>query len=235
LLDMTRTAAYGRRYAFLTPVVLNEGVLNLERNIPPRDVRIVATAASLAVRGDLHRGLIPALMSAVTRVHEPGNVLEEPGRFPSVDFVEFPLNTDAGRYIRTGPSFLYRWLPYGTAVLLDRLKVMALPLVALLLPLFRIGPPLYQWRIRSRIYRWYAAVREIDVFLLSAAPGDRESVRRQIQELEREVAAVAVPLAYTGELYHLRLHIRLLQERLGPPGVRSRDEAAEGEVPQWRK
>jgi hypothetical protein len=73
------------------------------------------------------------------------------------------MNGNASRWIRNGPSFLYRWLPYGTAVVLDRLKVLLLPLVALLLPLFRIAPPLYQWRVRSRVYRWYAAVRAIDV------------------------------------------------------------------------
>jgi hypothetical protein len=101
-------------------------------------------------------------------------------------------------------------------VLLDRLKVLALPLVALLFPLFRVGPPLYQWRIRSRIYRWYAEVRAIDLRLLDEEPVDRQQLRRDLMQLEREVASVSVPLAYTGELYHLRLHIQLLRGRLGP-------------------
>lgn len=215
ILDMDRTTAYGRRFSFLTPVVLSEGVVNLERNIPPRDTRLVATAASLAARGDLNPSLIPALLDAVTRVHEPGGVLEQPREFPSVDFVDLPLNQDARRYIRNGPSFLYRWLPYRTAVVLDRLKVLVLPFVALLIPLFRIGPPLYQWRIRSRIYRWYGAVREIDTMLLSGTIQDKEATRGRLLALEREVASVSVPLAYAGEQYHLRLHIRLLQERLG--------------------
>jgi hypothetical protein len=37
----------------------------------------------------------------------------------------------------------------------------------------------------------------------------------RLKTLEREVASVNVPLAYTGELYHLRLHIQLLQQRIG--------------------
>jgi hypothetical protein len=65
--------------------------------------------------------------------------------------------------------------------------VLALPFVALLLPLFKIGPPLYQWRVRSRIYRWYADVRAIDMRLL--ADSDRESILRQLHELEHDVAA----------------------------------------------
>jgi hypothetical protein len=35
-----------------------------------------------------------------------------------------------------------------------------------------------------------------------------------LKELEREVASVSVPLSYAGELYHLRVHISFLQEKL---------------------
>jgi TRAP-type uncharacterized transport system substrate-binding protein len=212
-LDLERTGAYGRVFPFLTAVTLDEGVLNLERNIPPRDRRLVATAASLAARQDLHPALIPALLDAATRVHQAGGLLEKRRQFPSANLVDLPMNGDASRYIRNGPSFLYRWLPYGTAVVLDRLKVLLLPLVALLLPLFRIAPPLYQWRVRSRVYRWYAAVRDIDLAISSQQP-NVASLRGRLHALESDVASVSVPLAYTGELYHLRLHIHLLQEEL---------------------
>jgi TRAP transporter TAXI family solute receptor len=213
LLDLERTGAYGRVFPFLTPVSVDAGVLNLERNVPPRDTRLVATAASLVARQDLHPALIPALLDAATRVHQAGGLLEEPRQFPSATLVDLPMNPDASRYIRSGPTFLYRWLPYGTAVVLDRLKVFLLPLVALLLPLIRIAPPLYQWRVRSRVYRWYAAVRDIDVAISSERP-DVASLRRRLDALQADVASVSVPLAYTGEQYHLRLHIRLLQEEL---------------------
>jgi TRAP transporter TAXI family solute receptor len=123
LLDLNQTVAYSRRFPFLAPLVLSEGVLDVKRNIPPHDTRVVATSASLAARADLNPGLVPALLDVITRVHEPGGVLEQRRQFPSVDFVDLPLNEDAARYIRDGPSFLFRWLPYRTAVLLDRLLV----------------------------------------------------------------------------------------------------------------
>ena len=68
--------------------------------------------------------------------------------------------------------------------------------------------------------------------LLSPSPHDLESIRTRLQVLERDVASVSVPLAYAGEQYHLRLHIRLLQERL--EGLRSRPPAgdvAPGDAP----
>ena len=100
-------------------------------------------------------------------------------------------------------------------MLLDRLKILIFPILALLIPLFRIAPPLYTWRVRSKIYRWYTAVREIDSLVRKdEAIIDTGSLLRRLAELEREVASVSVPLSYTGELYNLRLHISLLQQQL---------------------
>lgn len=215
LVEFDRATAYSRLFTYLTPVILPEGVLNLQRNVPPRDTTLMAVSANLAARRDLNASLIPALLNAVTRVHRQGGLLEEKRRFPSVDFVDLPLNEDARRYIVNGPSFLYRWLPYGWAVLLDRLKILILPILALLIPLFRIAPPLYTWRIRSKIYRWYGAVRTIDLTVQeNKATLDADSLLRRLAELEREVASVSVPLSYTGELYNLRLHIGFLQQEL---------------------
>jgi TRAP transporter TAXI family solute receptor len=215
LLHFDRAPAYSRWFPFLTPVTLYEGVLNLERDVPPRDTPLVAVAANLAARRDLNPSLIPALLSAVTKVHQPGGVLEQKRQFPSIDFVDLPLNQDAARYIANGPSFLFRWLPYGTAAVLDRLKILVVPFLALLIPLFRLAPPLYSWRVRSKIYRWYAAVREINSMIQQGTiAGDAQSAIQRLKELEREVASVSVPLSYTGELYHLRLHIGFLQEKL---------------------
>jgi uncharacterized protein len=214
LLNFDRAPAYSRLFPFLTPVTLGEGVLNLERNIPSRDTTLLAACANLAAVRDLNASLIPALLSAMTEVHQPGGVLEQKRQFPSVYFVDLPLNEDARRYITNGPSFLFRWLPYGTAVLLDRLKILLLPFLALI-PLFRFAPPLYNWQVRRKIYRWYAAVREIDSIVEKGrSVGDADSVISRLKELEREVASVSVPLSYAGELYHLRLHIGFLQEKL---------------------
>lgn len=215
LLDFDRAAAYGRWFPFLTPVTLSEGVIDLQQNIPSHDTPLVAASANLAARADLNASLIPAVLNAVTRVHRAGGVLEPNRQFPSVDFIDLPLNEDARRYLINGPSFLFRWLPYGTAVLLDRLKILVLPLLALLLPLFKVAPPLYTWRIRSKIYRWYAAVREVESSIQEEkVSGDAASLIKRLSELDRQVASVSVPLSYTAELYHLRLHIRFLQEKL---------------------
>ena len=227
LVDFDRAAAYARWFPFLTPVTLSEGVLDLQKNLPRRDITLVAVTANLAARRDLNASLIPVLLNALSQVHQTGGLLERRRQFPSIDFVDLPLNQDATRYIVNGPSFLYRWLPYGWAVLLDRLKILIVPFLALLIPLLRIAPPLYNWRIRSKIYRWYASVREIDSTVQKHESVDANSLLRRLADLEREVASVSVPLSYTGELYNLRLHIDLLQQELEKRKVAKQTERRE--------
>lgn len=119
-------------------------------------------------------------------------------------------------YYESGPPFLQRYLPFWAATLVDRLKVMLVPLLALFLPLFRIMPPLYRWRVRSRIYSWYSELDNVDPE--SHHNLSREQLKEYLTELKRiedEVIKVTIPLSYSVELYELRLHVEYLRYKLG--------------------
>jgi len=213
LMDFNRAEAYTRIHRYLSVVTLPEGVIDLKRNLPSKQTQLLATSANLVSRRDLHPALIDLLLQAATEVHGRGGWFEQTGQFPNPDYLDFPLIKEAKRFYKYGPPFLQRYLPFWAATLVDRLKVMLLPLVALLLPLFKIMPPLYRWRMRSRIYPWYKEVRAIDKQAYQSTP-DIDSSLVELARIEREVANISVPLSFAEELYDLRLHISLVQERL---------------------
>ncbi len=216
LLSFQRHRAYSHRFPFLSRVILGQGVFDLEDDLPARDVSLLAAAASLVARHDLHEGLIPLLLEMMREVHGPGLIFEPPGEFPSTRYVELPLQAEARHYLEQGPSFLHRFLSFRMATGLDRAKILLLPLVTLLIPLFKMAPPLYRWRIRSRIYRWYEDLRQVDTSVETEPSG--EELMRQVAELcrlEKEVTdEVSVPLSYMDEYYRLREHIRLVSQKL---------------------
>ena len=74
-------------------------------------------------------------------------------------------------------------------------------------------PPLYTFRIRSRIFRWYRQLRQIEDSL-TAGKHPREELLDELNRLDAKVERIAVPLSYTDELYSLRGHIGLVRERL---------------------
>lgn len=218
LLNFERAAAYTRQHRYLSAVTLHQGVISLSADIPPQNMTLLAPAATLAARNDLHPALQTLIVRAASEIHGAGGVFEDPGQFPSTQFLDFPLSDDAKRFLENGPSFLERYLPFWAAVLVDRLKVMAIPLITLMIPLAKILPPAYRWRIRSRIYRWYKDLIRIERDLLDTEDDDiRQGLLDELAILHRDVKNLHVPLSYTDEVYNLRLHIDMVMRNLDQP------------------
>ncbi|MGI9428753.1 MAG: TAXI family TRAP transporter solute-binding subunit, partial [Bythopirellula sp.] len=216
LLSFERHKAYVRRHPYLTSVTLEQGVMDLERDLPAADVLLVAPAANLIANTELHDSLVPLLLRAATETHEGGSSIVSPGRFPSKEFVEFPLNESARLYFEFGPPFLQKYLPFWIASAIDRGKILLIPALTLLLPLFRVAPPLYRWRIHSRIYRWYLILREIEGDLREHADGKTLRERSEtLSTMEQELDDLdSVPLSYMEEFYNLRLHVEFVERRV---------------------
>jgi TRAP transporter TAXI family solute receptor len=213
LYEFAQAEAYARRYKFLSPVTLPRGVVDLSRNVPPRDTVLVAATCSLVAREDLHPALVQLLVQAASRIHGGSGWIAHAGQFPSALQSEFALARDAERYYRTGPPLLQRYLPFWLANLIDRMWVALFSIAVILIPLARVVPPLYRYRIRSRIYRWYRHLRQIED-ALGRKDADPAKLLEDLANLDLKAERVLVPLAYTDELYTLRSHIALVRERL---------------------
>jgi TRAP-type uncharacterized transport system substrate-binding protein len=213
LYQFPQAESYARRYPFLAPVVLPRGVVDLARDVPPQDLTLVATTTSLLARDDIHPALVQLFVQAASRIHSAPGWTARAGYFPNAQRGEFPLAKDAARYYQSGPPLLQRYLPFWLANLIDRMWVALFSIVAVLIPLSRLVPPLYEFRIRSRIFRWYRNLRQIesDHDLGEKTPAELSGA---LDKLEARVAAIAVPLSYTDEVYQLRGHIDLVRERL---------------------
>lgn len=214
LVSLKRAESYARLHRYLSHIVLLEGVLDMARNIPDKDFHLIAPSATLVARSELHPALVDLLMQVAAKVHDESSVLDEGKKYPSPENLDFPISAEAERFFKHGPPFLQRYLPFWAASLIDRLKFMLLPLLALLLPLMKVLPPTYRWRIRSRIYRWYEELHELDVWLKKDETEEnlREALK-VVNDMEQEVREVEVPLSYAEELYNLRLHIDLLRNQ----------------------
>lgn len=216
LMSFARAEAFSRRMPFLSHVTLPEGAIDLKRNVPEKDVSLVAPAAALVATPGLHKALIPLFLQAAEKAHEQGDLFSAAGEFPSKEYLPFALADESRRWFEEGPSFLYAYLPFWVASFIDRTKILLLPLVTLLFPLFRVAPPVLQWRIRSRVFRWYDVLREIDETLLKGK-ADEGTLRRRLEtldQLEQELDEVSVPLSYMAEYYHLRVHIGFIRDRI---------------------
>ena len=213
LMDFPQNEAYSRRFGFLSPVVLPRGIVDLSQNIPAEPVRLVATTTALLTREQTHPALVELFAQAARNIHSPAGWFNRARAFPTIEQSEYPISREAERTIQGGMPFLQRYLPFWLANLVERMWLALGIIVAVLLPLSRIVPPLYTFRIRSRVFRWYAQLRAIEE-RGNAEPQSVPELLNELDAVERRVARVIVPLSYADELYALRNNINLVRSRL---------------------
>lgn len=213
LMDFGQSEAYSRRFPFLTPVVLPRGVVDLAGDVPAQNVRLVATTTELLARESTHPALLQLFVQAARELHGPPGWFNRAGAFPTTEHSEYPVSREAERTIRGGAPFLQRYLPFWLANLVERMWLVLGIIIAVLLPLSRIVPPLYAFRIRSRVFRWYGQLREIEN-RIQAQQEDPALLVQELEQLDERVGRVSVPLSYADELYALRNNIAGVRSKL---------------------
>lgn len=215
LMDFPQSEAYSRRFAFLSPVVLPRGVVDLAANIPPQDVRLVAPTTALIDRKETHPALLQLFVQAGKQIHGGAGWFRRVRDYPNLANNELPIAAEAERSISNDKPFLQRYLPFWVANLVERMWLVMGIILAIMLPLSRIVPPLYAFRVRSRIFRGYAQLRDIEARIEHTGDGVKSGVLlNELNSLERRAEKITVPLSYTNELYALRANIQLVRRKL---------------------
>jgi TRAP transporter TAXI family solute receptor len=208
-----RADAFARRAPFLSKVDLPAGVIDPPGDLPDRDIVLVAPTAILLARDDLHPVIVDLLIDAAREVHGQGTLLNGPGVFPNTMPGEYETSEDAERFYRNGPGFLRRYLPLWTAVWVQRLLLIGLPLLAILGPLVRFAPSIWLWRIRRRIYRWNNELQFVELDMLEGRGNPVEHLQL-LKDIDRSLLHQRVPDAVNPELYVLRQHLRAVLAQL---------------------
>lgn len=215
LFHFDQAAAYERRFPFVSGLEVSRGLLSLSDDLPHRDLTTLSSRALLVINENFHPALTPLFLASARKIMAPGTLLDDPDTWPLEDRDAFPMLDEAEYFYSKGLPMLQRYLPFRIASLADRYIILLFPLLMVLFPLFKVAGPIYRWRIRSRIYRWYKDLRHTEKRLLkhSDSVDVNEEISR-LQLIQQDLAKVEVPLAYTHELYELHLHVRYVLQRL---------------------
>jgi TRAP transporter TAXI family solute receptor len=212
LMSFAQDRAYQRRFPFLTKLTFPRGVADLVRDFPPDDIKVLAPTANLIVRDDLHPALQTLLLQAASEVHGKSGFFQDAGEFPAYMDQMLPLSPEAARYFKSGPSFLQRYLPFWLAVLVDRLIVMLVPIFVLLIPLLKVAPAIYNWRVRSKVFRIYGELKFLEDDLKNHFdPAKLGDYRNRLDSIDDEASVLHVPLGFTDLTYTLREHVNLVR------------------------
>lgn len=219
IMPFDQADAYRMQFPFLTSVPLPMGSVSLAANVPPTNVTLIAPTAMLLARDDIHPALVTLLLRAASRLESGRQLFAPAGTFPTLQNLDFPLQSDAEHYFDRGPSLLYRYLPFWIAVWIQRMVVLIIPLLTML-PIVRLAPPAYRWQIQRKIYQGYKRLRHIEAEVdVASTPEQRSKLGRELDEVQGRLRKLKLPVAYAQQLYDLRGHVDFVRDRL-------RDQAA---------
>ena len=221
LANFPRADAYVALYPFLNKVVVPTGVGDLAANRPDSDKTLLAPKVSLAVRKSVHPAIQYALLSAAAEIHADPGIFQRAGQFPAAEPLGLPLSTEAQRFHKSGRPFLQHHFPFWMAVLIERLLVVLIPVLGLLYPLLRFIPTLYDWSMRSKVFRLYGEMRFLELQIERGdAKLDLDATTAHLDRIEQRAHQLRMPRAYASMVYSLLGHIALVRQRL------NRDRAA---------
>jgi uncharacterized protein len=213
--EARRAQAYLSRLPHLSLVTIGEGLLDLEKNYPASTLTLVSPMATLLCRDDLDGDIAALILQTCREIQSEGAWLEKAGDFPSKIGVTFPLLPEAKQFLEKGPSFFYKHLPFWAANAVNRLWIMAIPLVTLVFPLLKLALPTYRWRMRRRIAVRYRFLQAIDERVAAGTIGATiDEDIDHLRQYENELARLSVPVMFAGEFYSLRMHAYYLRTRL---------------------
>jgi TRAP-type uncharacterized transport system substrate-binding protein len=210
-----RADAYVALFPSLYKVVLPTGVADLARNIPPRDVTLLAVEASLVVHKGLHPALQYLLLEAASEIHGGPEIFHKAGRFPAAEAINLPLSAQAREFYQSGLPFAYRVLPLWLAGLTQRLLILLIPLFVLIFPAVRFLPAIYQYLIERPIYNLYGQLMALEAEVNQASPGPiPPELAAALEDLARRANMLSVPPRYSQRLFILKSHIALIREQV---------------------
>ncbi len=212
LMSFDQADAYTRNLSYLSKVSIPRGLLSIEHDLPRQDIQVIAATATLVAHDDVSPALVSLLLGASYDILKSYSRLQKVGEFPSSTGLDFPLHIDAEIYLKDGPSFLHRHLPFWTAVWVGRFVKIVIPLLVILIPLFTYIPATKNFFLRLKLAQVYEELKIIERNALD--PELQEKNYRDLEVIERRVGNIKVSMLDAKELYDLKGHVTDVRNRL---------------------
>lgn len=212
LMSFDQADAYTRNLTYLSKVTVPRGLLSIQHDQPRQDIRVMAATATLVAHENVSPALVSLLLGASYDILKSYSRLQKVGEFPSSAGLDFPLHVDAEIYLKDGPSFFHRHLPFWTAVWAGRFVKIVIPLLVILIPLFTYIPSAKNFFLRLKLAQVYEELKVIE--RNAQNPALKEKNFKDLEAIERRVGNIKVSMLDAKELYDLKGHVGEVRARL---------------------
>ena len=219
LMSFPNAEAFTIMFPDLVRLVLPQGVIDIDRNIPANDVPLIGSPTKVLVRSDVHPEIVQLLLQTMVEVHGGRQIFQRSGEFPNSTDTEYPVAPAAIDFYKNGPSFMQRHVPLWLSVHAQRAIAVLVAAIALGLPTARLLPLAYNWINRRRLFYWYAQLKKLEAsFDTSPVNQHLAKAQAEVERIEEAVSHIHFPLTFSDQLYNLRSHIDIVRRKITSHG-----------------
>jgi hypothetical protein len=212
LMSIEQAYGYPGRLSYVKPLLIMPGVLSIAKGLPASQKLTIAPVAELVSKKDLNPATIYLLMKISKKYFSKPGMLRAENEFPANAGLSFSLNEDADNYLKSGPSFLFQYLPFWVAVWVERMLKLSVPLLAILIPLFNLIPSISDYRKKLRFANIYRDLKMIEQGMSDHQ--DQLKLSNQLIDIDQRAKELKVSDFHTKDIYDLRMHIEAVRARL---------------------
>ncbi|MES2412249.1 MAG: TAXI family TRAP transporter solute-binding subunit [Pseudomonadota bacterium] len=214
LVNLRKSAAITERNPYMESRLLPQG--SLDTKLPPRDITMLTTSASLVARETLHPALKRLAIAIAMDVHTDGGLFNRAGDFPSLRRIDFPTSPQARSTLINGLPLWERLLPFWWAQVLERLVLIVLPVTLAALWLMQLIPGYVRWVLESRLNRWYGELKFIENDLIQDTLSGLDLTRflSRLNGMDKSLLAFECPPDLMARCYTLHQHIEFVRQGL---------------------
>lgn len=219
IMNFDQADAYVRQLPYLSKVYLPRGNVSLEYNQPPKNIHLIAPTAVLVARDTISPGFVNLIMGELYDLLKNYSRVQEAAEFPSNSRLDLPQQGDAENYMKEGPSFLYRHLPFWLAVWVVRFLKVAIPILAIGIPVITYLPSLLSIKVNLTLGKAYIALRQLENQVLElekskSSINEVEKTLIDLHELEITVSKMKIPTLQSEKYFDIKSYIDILRIRL---------------------
>jgi hypothetical protein len=213
IMSLAKAYGYPTKMKGLNVINIKRSTLNILNDSPNRDLLILAPTAEIVARNDIHPAIVSLLIDISNELLSKADVLSEEKHFPSPNHLSFANNEDSQKVMREGPSFLHRYLPFWVAVWVDRILRVAIPLLAILIPVVNFLPGIIAYRVKLKFAVIYKELKFIE-HVIQTGQYDEVKIDQQLNSIQERTLGLRVSQLNNKELYDLLGHIGQCRERI---------------------
>ena len=213
--DFKLADAYVKHLPYLRAIDLPRGGMDIRHMVPPQDLKLIATTATLLTDDRMHPSLQHLFLAATQEISRTDTYpLGSPGSFPAFMDRSERLSEVAARYFEKGPPSLTGRVPFWVATFFDRVWLLLLTSVAIIYPLTKMTPSYRKVYSQLCMADTYIELDVINARLSAAtATSDLPPVLEMLSLLEARIQKLWIPQSMKNDYYLLENALEIVRKK----------------------